>query len=348
VKRTAFGETADGTAVWKHTLTNARGASISFLSYGGTITQIMMPDSQGRLGNVVLACGSIADYERNTAYLGALIGRYANRIAGGAFPLEGRPITINANEGENTLHGGQRGFDRRHWAVDAQGASATLTYTSADGEEGFPGTLKASVTYTLDDENAFTIAYRATTDRPTVVNLTCHPYFNRGGEGAGSIENHVLSINADDYLPIGPGSIPTGAIEPVAGTPLDFRQPTAIGARLRSSHPQMILGHGYDHAYAIKRDGGGLALHARVSDPISGRGLEIRSDQPSVQFYSGNHLDGTIIGTSGRQYRQSDGFCLETQHFPDSPNRPAFPTTVLLPGATYRTTTKHTFTVAAG
>lgn len=347
--RSAFGETADGTAVWKHTLTNALGASVSFLSYGGIVTEIAVPDGKSRLGNVVLGCRSVADYERNTAYFGALIGRYANRIAGGSFPLDGRAIAISANEGRNTLHGGHRGFDKQHWSVEDSGPrSATLTYISADSEEGFPGELKVTVTYTLDDENAFTIAYRATTDRPTVVNLTSHPYFNLAGEGEGSIENHVLTINADEYLPIGPGAIPTGAVTPVIGTPFDFRHATAIGARLRSDHPQTIQGRGYDHAYVIKRAGDGPCFHARVSDPASRRSMEIWSDQPSVQFYSGNYLDGTIVGPSGRQYRQSDGFCLETQHFPDSPNHPAFPTTVLRPGAVYQTTTVHKFTAEIG
>jgi aldose 1-epimerase len=350
--KTSFGATKDGVAVDLYTMANDKGASVKFMSYGGIITEINVPDRWGRAGNVVLGFKTLAEYEAKSPYFGAIIGRYANRIAGGKFSIDGTEYTLAKNNGDNTLHGGKKGFDKVVWTVTqapaiSEAVAAELAYTSKDGEEGYPGTLNVKVTYTLNDKNELWIAYEATTDKPTVVNLTSHSYFNLAGDGSGSIGDEILMVNADKFTPVDAGGIPTGELTPVAGTPFDFRVAMPIGARLRSSDQQMVNGRGYDHNFVVNRSGDGMALDARVYDPASGRIMEISSDQPGLQFYTGNFLDSTTVGAAGRQYRQGDAFCLETQHFPDSPNHPAFPTTLLKPGETFKTMTVHKFSTDA-
>ncbi|WP_331371355.1 aldose epimerase family protein [Sinorhizobium chiapasense] len=349
--QTPFGNTQDGKAVNLYTLTNDRGASVKFIAYGGIITAINVPDRWGKLDNIVLGFKELADYESKNPYFGALIGRYGNRIGGAKFALDGTQYQLAANNGPNSLHGGSKGLDKVVWAVEplanVSGAAARLGYTSKDGEEGYPGTLTVQVVYTLTNDNELRIDYEATTDKPTVVNLTSHSYFNLAGDGTGGIGDHILTINADRYTPVDATLIPTGELASVTGTPFDFRQGTPIGARIRSNHPQMVYGRGYDHNYVLNRSGSGLSLAARVYEPRSGRIMEISTTEPGVQFYSGNFLDSTLVGPTGQQYRQTDGFCLETQHFPDSPNKPSFPTTVLKPGETLRSTTIHKFSTDA-
>jgi aldose 1-epimerase len=306
-----------------------------------------VPDRRGRPANVALGFATLDDYvELNNPgpYFGAIIGRYANRIANGRFTLDGVTYQIPQNNGDNALHGGPEGFDTKVWTATPgqRGGDPTLRldYTSPDGEMGFPGTLRATNIYTIT-KDSIRIDYRATTDKKTVINLTNHSYFNLAGEGTGTIYDHKLQINARRTTPVDAELIPTGQIVPVAGTPLDFTRPTAIGDRIRDNHQQLVFGRGYDHNWVV--DGSGLRLHARLSEPTSGRVLSMFSEEPGIQFYSGNFLDGTLYGTSGRAYRQGDGLALETQHFPDSPNHPNFPSTVLAPGDTYRTTTIYTF-----
>lgn len=331
-----------------YTLTNAHQIEVSVIAYGGIITAIRVPDRAGVLENVVLGFDDPDDYLTKNSYFGSLIGRYANRLANAQFTLNGRLYTITANDGKNALHGGVAGFDKRLWTVDDSEREAgrlTLSYLSADGEEGFPGNLSVGVTYTLTDLNELIMDYTATTDQPTVVNLTNHSYFNLAG-GA-SIEDHLLTIRADHYTPINAGLIPTGEVAPVAGTPFDFRNPTRIGAGLRDAHPQLLVGRGYDHNFVLThQEVGGLELAARVHDPRSGRVLETWTTEPGIQFYSGNFLNGAVVGSGGKTYRQSDAFCLETQHFPDSPNQPDFPSTVLRPGETFTSRTIYKFGVA--
>lgn len=345
----AFGSTRDGKAVELYTLTNQSGASVKFMTYGGIITEINVPDRAGRLGNVALGFKTLGEYEARSPYFGAIVGRYANRIAAGRFSIDGSDYQLNLNNGANTLHGGNKGFDKVVWTVKPlDGASAELTYLSPDGEEGYPGNLSVRVVYTWTDDNELRVAYEATTDKPTVINLTSHSYFNLAGEGSGSIEGHLLTINADSITAVDEGGIPTGEIMPVAGTPFDFRTAMPIGSRLRSDHPQMVNGRGYDHNYVVNRPAGsGMSLDAVLYEPTSGRMMTISSDQPGLQFYTGNFLDGSIYGPSGRQYRQGDGLCLESQHFPDSPNHPDFPSTRLDPGETFTSTTVHKFSTDA-
>jgi aldose 1-epimerase len=340
-----FGKTKDGAAVELYTMTNGSGATVKFMSYGGVITQINVPDRSGHLGDVVLGFNSVADYEAKSPYFGGLIGRYANRIGAGKFSLDGTDYTLNLNNGANTLHGGNKGFDKVVWTVKPlEGAPAELDYLSKDGEEGYPGNLTVKVVYTWTDDSELKIEYWATTDKPTVVNLTSHSYFNLAGEGSGSIEGHLLKINADAITAYDGGGIPTGKIMPVAGTPFDFRNAMPIGARIRSSNQQMINGRGYDHNWVINGAAmGTVSEDAVLYDPASGRIMSIGSDQPGLQFYTGNFLDGSTYGTSGHEYRQGDGLCLEPQHFPDSPNKPAFASTRLDPGQTYHTVTVHKF-----
>ncbi|MGX9120631.1 aldose epimerase family protein [Mesorhizobium sp. BHbsci] len=351
VDKTPFGNTQDGKAVDLYTLTNDRGASVKFIAYGGIITAINVPDRWGKLDNVVLGFKELADYESMNPYFGALIGRYGNRIGGAKFTLDGTQYQLAANNGPNSLHGGTKGFDKVVWAVEplssVSGAAARLNYTSKDGEEGYPGTLTVQVVYSLTNDNELRIDYEATTDKPTVVNLTSHSYFNLAGDGTGGVDDHILTINADRYTPVDATLIPTGQLASVTATPFDFRQGAPIGARIRSNDPQMAYGRGYDHNFVLNRSGGGLSLAARVYEPRSGRIMEISTTEPGVQFYSGNFLDSTLVGAAGQQYRQTDGFCLETQHFPDSPNKPSFPTTVLKPGETLKSTTIHKFSTDA-
>lgn len=339
-----YGKTADGKPVELYTLTNDAGASVKFISYGGIITEINVPDRLGRLGNVVLGFKTLADYETKNPYFGCITGRYANRIAKGKFSLDGKDFQLELNNDPNTLHGGKVGFDKRVWTVKTlEGAAAELTYLSPDGEEGYPGNLQVKVVYEWTNDAELKISYEATTDKPTVVNLTSHSYFNLAGDGSGSIENHLLSINAAGFTPIDATGIPTGEIREVKGTPFDFRRAVPVGARIRGNDEQLVNGRGYDHNYVIDKKEGEVALHSALYDPSSGRTLEIWSDQPGLQLYTGNFLDGKTFGTAGKQYRQGDGIALETQHFPDSPNQDKFPSTRLDPGQTYKTVTTHRF-----
>jgi aldose 1-epimerase len=348
-----YGTLADGQEVEEYTLTNANGMEVKIITYGGIISSIRVPDRNGELANVALGFDNLGDYETRNPYFGNITGRYANRIANARFTLDGTEYTLAANNGPNTLHGGTVGFDKRVWqatTVEGDGeVGVELTYLSPDGEEGYPGNLAVSVTYTLTDDNELRMDYRATTDAPTVVNLTNHAYFNLAGEGTGSIYDHILMINADTYTPVDATLIPTGELAPVEGTPFDFRAAKPIGPGQRSAHEQIVLGRGYDHNFVLNRadmEDTSMMLAARVYEPDSGRFLEVWTTEPGIQFYAGNFLDGTLIGTSGHLYRQSDGFALETQHFPDSPNQPDFPSTVLNPGETYETTTIYKFGAA--
>ena len=333
-----YGTLSTGERVLRATLTAGCGVSVSVISYGGIITRIEAPDREGRPDNVVLGFPDLAAYEAHNGnhHFGALIGRFANRIAGGRFTLDGQAHQLPVNDGPNSLHGGPTGFGRRLWTLTPQGDDAVLlSLHSADGEAGFPGALRVEVTYRLDDDGTLRLDYRAVTDRPTILNLTNHSYFNLAGNGSGSVERQVVRIEADHYTPIDDTLIPTGEIASLDGTPLDFRQPTEIGARLRDPHPQLSLARGYDHNWVLRGGRGELVEAAQVHDPASRRALTCLTTLPGLQFYTGNFLDGTRCGSAGTLYRQGDGFTLETQHFPDSPNQPGFPSTVLRAGETY-------------
>ncbi|GAA2772105.1 galactose mutarotase [Streptomyces rameus] len=345
--REHFGTLADGTRVYRWSLENG-GTRLKVLSYGGVVQSLEIPDRHGRYANVVAGFDDIADYVAKSPYFGALIGRYGNRIGKGRFTLDGKAYQLSVNDGVNSLHGGAKGFDKHVWDVEpftrGSDVGLHLHYTSVDGEMGYPGTLRTKVTYTLGRHGEWRVDYEATTDKATVVNLTSHVYWNLAGEGSGTIEDHELSIAAARYTPTDPGLIPTGELARVAGTPFDFRHAKPIGRDIRAGHEQQVQAKGYDHNWALDKGVTAKPEHiATLRDPRSGRTLRIATDQPGLQFYSGNFLDGTLTGTGGRTYRQGDALCLETQHFPDSPNHANFPSTVLRPGRTYRTTTIHTF-----
>ncbi|WP_330304330.1 MULTISPECIES: aldose epimerase family protein [unclassified Streptomyces] len=342
-----FGKLADGTKIYRWSLENG-GTKLKVLSYGGIVQSLEIPDRHGKYKNVSLGFDNIEDYVAKTPYFGALIGRYGNRIGKGQFTLDGTSYQLSVNDGVNSLHGGVKGFDKHVWDVEGftkgSDVGLHLYYTSIDGEMGYPGTLKVKVTYTLTKHGDWRLDYEATTDKATVVNLTSHVYWNLAGEGSGSIYDHELKIAAARYTPVDSGLIPTGELAKVAGTPFDFRHAKTVGEDIRIANQQLLYGKGIDHNWVLDKGITGKPEHvATLRDPSSGRTLKIATTEPGLQFYSGNFLDGTLVGTGGHIYRQGDALCLETQHFPDSPNEPSFPSTVLRPGQTYRTTTVHSF-----
>ena len=353
--RAPFGTTQDGQAVDIFTMTNDHGLRIRFTSYGGIITAIDVPDRSGHFGDIVLGLKTLREYETIGAdyHFGGIIGRYANQIDGAKFTLDGQTHHLIANHGTNTLHGGPDGLDRRVWAVSStpvpNGVAATLVYVSKDGEENFPGTLTVHVTYTLTNDDELRIDYQASTDKDTVINLTSHSHFNLSGNGSGTVENQMLLVNADRYAPMrGPDKIPTGELAPVEGTPFDFRHMTAIGARLHSGFPQMVYAHGYGHDFLLNRQPGRrLTFAARAFDPRNGRVIDCFTTEPALEVYTANFLDGSVVGSSGTKYNQYGAFTLATQHFPDSPNKPNFPTTELKPGRDFRSTTIFRFATDA-
>jgi aldose 1-epimerase len=341
IPKGSFGTTKDGQAVDIYTLKNANGAMAKITNYGGIVTELYMPDKAGKMADIVCGFKTLAEYEAGHPYFGSLIGRYGNRIAKGKFTLDGKEYTLATNNNAiNHLHGGDVGFDKKVWSAQAigtdDGVGLKLTYVSPDGEEGYPGTLTSTVTYVLTNANELRISYKATTDKPTILNLTHHGYFNLTGHDSGDILDHVMMITADNYTPVDATLIPTGEIKPVAGTPMDFTKPTAIGARI-----DQVEG-GYDINFVLNNSTGTMALAAKVTDPKSGRVMEVLTTEPGLQFYTGNFLDGTKKG-KGATYNQHAALCLETQHFPDSPNKPQFPSVVLRPGETYTHETIYRF-----
>jgi len=348
IRKQAFGKTEDGKNVDLYTLTNTNGLKAEIMTYGGIVTSLQVPDRDGNFADIVLGCDSLDEYIKGTPYFGALVGRYANRIAKGKFTLDGVEYTLATNNGPNHLHGGVKGFSMVVWNAKQmqtdQGPALKLTYRSRDGEEGYPGNLSCTVIYTLTNNNELKISYEAKTDKATVINLTHHSYFNLGGYNSGNILGHELMINADRFTPVDKDLIPTGEIKPVKGTPMDFTRPMAIGSRI-----EQVPG-GYDHNYVLnssppscfRKKAGGLALAASVYEPKTGRVMEIFTTEPGIQFYTGNFLDGSVKG-KGAVYNKHNGFCLETQHFPDSPNKPDFPSAVLKPGEKYTQLTVHRF-----
>lgn len=348
VEQERFG-TKDGRPVILYTLKNSHGVEVRAMNYGGIIQAIRVPDRKGNFDDVVLGHDTAEGYMPNPPYLGAIVGRYANRIANGTFTLDGKTYNLPKNDGPNTLHGGTtRTFDKVMWESqplkDKNGVQ--FEFLSKDGDEGFPGNLKMKVTYVLTDSNELVIDYEATTDKATPINVSQHSYFNLKGEGNGDILDHEVMLNADKFTPVDKNLIPTGELRPVKGTPFDFTKPTNIGSRIDENYEQLVLGHGYDHNFIINRKSGeGMTLAARVYEPTTGRVLEVLTTQPAVQFYTGNFLDGTVTGKEGHVYKRRFGFCLETQHYPDSPNHPDFPNTILKPGETFHQKTMFKFSV---
>jgi aldose 1-epimerase len=344
VTRQPFGKTPEGTPVDLYTL-KSQTLEVDITTFGAAIVSLRTPDRHGKVADVVLGFDSLDGYlPRSNPYFGAIIGRYGNRIAGGRFPLAGKEYSITRNDGDNSLHGGTRGFDKAVWKAEPIANGVEFKHISQDGDQGFPGTLTATVRYTLADR-ALRIEYEATTDKPTVVNLSNHAYFNLAGEGAGDILKHEVKINASRYTPVNSTLIPTGELAAVDGTPLDFRTSTVVGTRINADNEQLRLGHGYDHNWVLDSRSGKLAEAAVVYESTSGRELRILTDQPGMQFYTGNFLDGSVKGKGGHVYAKRYGLCLETQHFPDSPNHPAFPSTELKPGERYHTVTVFEFSV---
>lgn len=350
ILREPFGTTADGRAVERFTLASKSGVSIAVLSFGGVIQSIFAPDRAGALADVTLGYDTLPEYEKDKSYLGALVGRYANRIREGRFSLDGRDYTLATNAGANHLHGGVRGFNKAVWSVepfeDAGDQGLVLEHVSRAGDEGYPGTLRATVTYRLTANGELAIDFHATTDAATPVNLTQHAYFNLAGSGSGEILGHVLELIAARFTPVDANLIPTGELRSVLGTPFDFSTPETVGARIGANDEQLRLAGGYDHNFVLDRaPGAGLSLAARLTDPVSERGVDIHTTEPGIQFYTGNFLDGTVMGKGGVPHRYRSGLALETQHFPNSPNEPSFPSTILRPGAEHRSRTVYHFVV---
>jgi len=347
VKKQAFGNLPDGAPIELYTLSNDKGMQAGIMTYGGAVVSLTVPDRGGKYADVVLGMQDLAGYLTPVPYFGAIIGRYGNRIGKAQFTLDGKVFHLPANDAANTLHGGLKGFDKHVWKAtagsSAEGETLELTYTSQDGEEGFPGSLTTKVVYTLTAKNELKIDYTATTDKNTVVNLTNHSYFNLAGPGEGDILQHQVMIAADRFTPVDAGLIPTGELRPVKGTPFDFTKSTAIGARIGQDDEQLKLGKGYDHNWVLNKGSGGLTKAAEVHEPQTGRVMQVWTTEPALQFYTGNFLDGTLKGKGGKPYPRRGAFCMETQHYPDSPNKPAFPSTELKPGATYHTTTVYRF-----
>ncbi|MGD2218419.1 MAG: aldose epimerase family protein [Gemmatimonadales bacterium] len=344
-----FGTTPEGVDVELYALTNAHDVQVRITNYGGIVTQLLVPDRDGELADVVLGYDSLSAYLEESPYFGAIVGRYGNRIAAGRFALDGIEYDLARNNGENHLHGGLKGFDKVVWDAEPySGEGETglrLTYVSEDGEEGYPGRLTATVTYALTDENELVIEYSAVTDKPTVVNLTHHSYFNLAGHASGDILGHELALAASRFTPVDAGLIPTGELRQVAGSPMDFRKSMPIGSRIEEADEQLRFAGGYDHNFVLDDHDGSLRLAARVYEPSSGRVMEVYTTEPGIQFYSGNFLDGGNVGKGGSPYEHRSGFCLETQHFPDSPNKPHFPSTVLRPRERYESKTIYKFSV---
>lgn len=349
ISKAAFGTLPDGTAVDLYTLVNANGMEVRASNYGGIITALLVPDGTGKATDVTLGLKSFDDYVKNPPYFGAIIGRYGNRIAKGQFKIDDQTYKLAKNDGANTLHGGVKGFDKVVWQAEPfekeDSVGVIFTYTSKDGEEGFPGNLQTRVTYTLTDKNELSFDYHATTDKPTVVNLTQHAYFNLAGDGNGDVLGHEVTIYANEYTPVNKGLIPTGKLEPVTDTPFDLRNKVKLADRINADNPQINLAGGFDHNFVLRRKAPGLSLAARVSEPGTRRVMEVHTTEPGVQFYTGNFLDDKLAAKSGKPYGKHSGFCLETQHYPDSPNQPEFPTTVLRPGEEYNSKTVYTFSV---
>jgi aldose 1-epimerase len=340
LSRQSFGQTADGTPVDLFTIRNSRGAEVKISNYGGIVTSFKVPDRHGRMGDVVLGYDTLADYIKSSPYFGCLVGRYGNRIAKGKFNLNGSEFTLATNNGPNALHGGLKGFDKVVWTpkilATPAGPALELHYVSGDGEEGYPGALAVTALYTLTEDNGLKLDYTATTDKETVVNLTQHSYFNLAGSG--DVLRHEVMIKADKFTPVDNTLIPTGELRPVQGTPFDFSKPTPIGARIGQEDEQLKFGNGYDHNWVLSKPPGKLDVIATVYEPTTGRVLEVLSTEPGLQFYTGNFLDGTLTGKGGWVYKFRNALCLEPQHFPDSPNHPDFPSTVLKPGQEYHNT----------
>ena len=351
MQKRPYGTLTTGAPVAEYTLTNTNRMQVRVINFGGIITGVDVPDQQGDVSNVVLGFDNLRHYETGTTYFGCVAGRYANRITRGRFTLDGKTYQLAVNDGPNHLHGGSQGFDKNVWQVAREISQPgeegiELHYLSPDGEENYPGSLDVSIIYRLTAANELRIDYRAATDAATVVNLTNHSYWNLAGEGSGTIYDHILQLNAERYTPVDETAIPFGELATVAGTPLDFRAPKAVGANIRSDHQQVQFGKGYDHNWVITRsspDDQSLIQAAELSDPLSGRRMQVWTTEPGIQFYSGNFLNGENFGPSRRAYRQSDGLALETQHFPNSPNQPGFPSTALYPGGEYRSTTIYKF-----
>lgn len=348
ISKSPFG-TLDGQAVDLYTLTNDKGMIVKITNYGGIITELHVPDKDGQMDDIVLGFDSLAGYRQDVPYFGALIGRYGNRIAKGSFSLEGKTYTLPVNNGPNSLHGGKVGFDKKVWTAQEVKTDSTvglkLNLVSPDGDQGYPGTLNVTVTYTLTNHNALRLDYEATTDKPTVVNLTNHTYFNLTG-GKRDILDHEIELNASNIVPVDANLIPTGKLQEVKGTPFDFTTSTVIGKRINDTKDEQIKnGGGYDHCWVFDKAGDGLIAQGSAYEPTTGRTVELLTTEPAVQFYSGNFLDGKLTGKNGVNYKKRWGFCLETEHYPDSPNQPTFPSTVLKPGQTYKSTTEYRFSV---